>query len=190
MDIKIIQKSDTKVSGWSGGITREWLIWPPTAEYIQRNFQCRISTAQVDLPESVFTPLPDVHRFIAPLNGELTLIHNGHIHLHLQPLQVHEFPGDWQTLSRGQAEDLNLMLKGIQGAMTYMTSPEGISLDLGQSFQLEAWYFLKEATLTIGDHVVHVNEGEMVLIHSMQDKEFAMAKVVCDRWFRMQANIF
>ena len=62
------------VSEWSGGKTRQIFIYPPGAQYADRDFIFRVSSATVELDESDFTPLPDYRRFLSVLEGSVTLL--------------------------------------------------------------------------------------------------------------------
>lgn len=108
--------TDYTVSRWSGGTTTQIAISPPDAEYANRDFRWRISSATVELEESDFTPLPDYDRLIAPLRGEMTLTHGGGAPIALKPIQVHAFDGGADTHSVGCCTDFNLMLR--KGACT------------------------------------------------------------------------
>ena len=96
---------------WSGGATTQLAIGPEGAQYEARDFLWRVSSATVELEESVFTPLPDYERLITPLRGELSLFHSGGEPLLLRPFQVHRFSGGSETRSRGRCTDFNLMLR-------------------------------------------------------------------------------
>lgn len=102
---------DCPRSLWSGGATLELAIAPEGARYADRDFLWRVSSAAVELEESLFTPLPDYERLIAPLQGELCLSHNGGEPLLLRPYQIHRFSGADETRSRGRCTDFNLMLR-------------------------------------------------------------------------------
>ncbi len=99
------------VSRWSGGITRQIAIAPAGAAYGERSFLWRVSSATVDLDASVFTPLPDYHRWITTLEGSITLTHDGGAPVHLAPYDMHQFDGGSVTCSQGQCTDFNLMLR-------------------------------------------------------------------------------
>ena len=86
MRILHLTKQDYKVSQWSGGTTTEVFIWPEGSNYATREFGLRISSATVDLPESDFTPLPGVMRYIVPLQGSFTLTHPGKQPVVMEPL--------------------------------------------------------------------------------------------------------
>ena len=106
-------------TAWSGGVTTQLHIAPEGARYADRDFLWRISSATVELEESDFTPLPDYERFLAILEGELVLTHNGGAPIRLRPLEVHRFSGADGTHSRGRCRDFNLMLRrgAAQGLM-------------------------------------------------------------------------
>lgn len=106
-----LTQNDYVVSQWSGGTTTQIAIAPQGAQYGDRDFLWRLSSATVDLDESDFTPLPDYHRLIAPLKGEMVLTHDGGTPVALQPYQVHAFDGGADTHSEGRCVDFNLMLR-------------------------------------------------------------------------------
>ena len=106
-----LTQADYQISQWSGGTTTQIAIAPQGALYADRDFLWRLSSATVDLDESDFTPLPDYHRLIAPLRGEMELTHDGGPLISLAPYQVHAFDGGADTHSRGRCVDFNLMLR-------------------------------------------------------------------------------
>ena len=66
---QILTAKDFETSRWAGGITTQLAIGPAGAQYPNRDFLWRISSAQVELEHSVFTNLPDYHRFLTVLDG-------------------------------------------------------------------------------------------------------------------------
>lgn len=109
--------SECPVSVWAGGTTAELLLWPPEGSYAARDFLFRLSSARVELEESVFTSLPGVTRFITPLAGGFSLEHNGGKAIELAPYEIDAFSGADRTVCRGRATDFNLMLKNCRGAL-------------------------------------------------------------------------
>lgn len=109
--ISLIKPETFVVSRWSGGETTQIAIYPPKAQYPDRNFFWRISSATVKLPESDFTPLPDYDRYISPLEGHILLTHDAGIPVTLSPGEIHRFDGNVATKSRGTCVDFNLMLR-------------------------------------------------------------------------------
>ena len=111
MKVKKRSAKDYRVSRWSGGETREFLLFPESASYAGRDFLWRVSSATVELPESDFTPLPDYRRFLTPLSGALKLSQDGGPFRTLGALEVLPFDGGAETKSRGEVTDFNLMVR-------------------------------------------------------------------------------
>lgn len=85
MNMTLLRPEDYVTTEWSGGTTTQLAIAPGDAVYADREFLWRLSSATVDLEESDFTPLPDYHRWISTLRGDMLLSHNGGAQLTLQP---------------------------------------------------------------------------------------------------------
>ncbi|BEP28426.1 HutD family protein [Helicovermis profundi] len=123
MNYKIIKKENMTLKKWSGGTTREIAIYPENASYKKREFIYRISSATIDVDESLFTPLPGVKRILMILKGNVKLSHEGKYEKTLFQYETDEFWGDNTTKSFGRAKDFNLMMKGE-------SEGEVISIDL------------------------------------------------------------
>ena len=102
---------DYVTSHWSGGTTTQLAISPEGARYTDRDFLWRISSAIVTVKESDFTLLPDYHRLISVLEGDMKLAHNGGEPVVLRPGDVHTFAGGDETHASGCCTDFNLMLR-------------------------------------------------------------------------------
>jgi environmental stress-induced protein Ves len=125
--VELVRREHQHASTWSGGTTTEIAIFPENADYSRRDFRWRISSARVDSEESEFTSLPGIWRLIMVLEGELTLEHEHHHSVRLEPFQQEAFAGDWVTRSKGRARDFNIMLAtGCTGRMQAV-SLEGLS---------------------------------------------------------------
>ena len=135
MKWKKITPREFVVSNWSGGKTTQIAIDPPQADYADRNFHFRLSSAIVEQENSEFTVLPDYDRIIAPIRGELSLYYNGSA----RPVVLHElecaaFDGAWNTRSRGRVVDYNLMTrKGVCSGSTF-----ALMVGVGQTASLSA----------------------------------------------------
>lgn len=126
------KQEEFKTSLWSGGSTTELYIYPEDAIYKEGNFQCRISSATVEVERSDFTSLPGVKRYLSIFHGHLDMIHGEGEKVSLEPFQVDCFDGGVPTVSFGQVVDFNLMLKnGADGKM------ETAQISAGESFILE-----------------------------------------------------
>lgn len=119
--------ADASCSRWSGGCTYELAIGPEGTSYGARDFEWRVSSASVELEESVFTDLPDYERWILTLDGDLELVHDGGAPVRLSPFTPHRFDGASHTRSAGRVRDFNLMLrKGVcRGGLRVFTLRKG-----------------------------------------------------------------
>jgi len=106
MNFHLIKADSVQQKSWSGGTTTELFIYPPAANYAQRNFDFRLSTATVEMEKSEFTRLPGYARKLMVLAGETTL-HHQHQHTKtLQKFAVDAFEGNWKTTAAGTCTDL------------------------------------------------------------------------------------
>jgi len=106
--------AEAPCSKWSGGCTCELAIGPDGTSYAARDFAWRVSSAVVELEESVFTDLPDYERWILTLDGDMELVHGEGSPVRLSPFVPHRFDGAECTRSAGKVRDFNLMLrKGV-----------------------------------------------------------------------------
>lgn len=120
-DMKSIRKDEHKTSNWSGGTTTQLYIYPENACYDKRDFLFRISSAKVEVEESVFTHLPGINREIMIIDGELQLEHEGYYDINLSRFDKDRFSGDWTTKSYGKVTDFNLMMnEGCDGNLEYI----------------------------------------------------------------------
>ena len=98
-------------TAWSGGTTTQLAIAPEGAVYADRKFLWRLSSAQVELEHSDFTPLPDYDRLISVLKGELELKIGQGERGALEACTVRGFDGGVPVESWGRCVDFNLMLR-------------------------------------------------------------------------------
>lgn len=111
MNISIYTPNNYKTSQWAGGSTTQLFIAPAEADYANREFDYRLSTAVVELESSDFTPLPDVDRKLMILEGEISIHHQNHHSKVMKPFDVDSFSGSWNTSSKGMCSDFNVMCK-------------------------------------------------------------------------------
>lgn len=134
MNIRILDPKTRRITSWSGGKTTELFLYPFDGSYADRRFQIRISSATIELPESRFTRLDGVTRYLTPLSEGFYLKRNEHWSF-LPRGDVLCFSGEEDILSRGSGRDLNLMLKGARGEMRIL--PKG-----DHALTLHAFLFL------------------------------------------------
>ncbi len=170
MNILHLTEKDYKTSAWSGGTTTEVFIWPEGASYAAREFAFRISSARVDLPESDFTPLPGVTRYITPLSGGFSLTHKTGDPIVLGPLAVpYRFDGGIDTHCVGTATDFNLMLKGVEGEMTLVQGTAPIKPGFNGFYALEAGPF--------GEKILE--KGDFLGIFATEAGELRLPAAIC-----------
>jgi hypothetical protein len=171
--INVVKKNKFQVSKWSGGTTTELLIYPENAKYSDRNFTWRLSSAKVEVDESVFTHLPGISRIIMIVDGQLSLEHEGHHKIVLNPFEQDAFMGDWHTKSFGMVTDFNLMMnEGCKGRLQALSFKNGDSVKIPLN---EASEGAKQVTdvfygvagnfeLIIQDNMYNVNQGEVLSV--------------------------
>ncbi len=163
MKILHLTPADYKTSAWSGGTTTEIFICPENASYAAREFAFRISSAAVDLPESDFTALPGVERYITPLSGGFTLEHPGCQPVIMGPLDdPYRFSGEIPTHCTGKATDFNLMLKGCKGEM--LKASGKVQIIPG----FNGFYATKNAVFTANGHAYALATGDFLAVFSQE----------------------
>jgi environmental stress-induced protein Ves len=176
-NIEIIKKHQHNTNEWSGGTTTELYIYPRGAIYSERDFAWRLSSAKVEVEQSIFTPLKGVSRHIMVLCGEIRLEHEGHHKASLKAFEQASFKGDWATMGYGKVTDFNLMLaKGCKGKLECISFNKGELKDIllhsnmnevEKSSQItEAFYIVKgNVEITAGaKEKIKLNVGDLVLV--------------------------
>lgn len=115
----IYNEDNYKQSKWSGGNTYELAIYPEKADYLDRDFLWRLSSADSDREESSFTKLPDYDRILMVLDGSVVLAHGEERTASLGAWESDAFDGAIKTKCFGQLKkDYNLIhRKGTKGRM-------------------------------------------------------------------------
>ena len=119
MKKRIYKEENYKLSKWSGGNTRELAIYPEKADYLDRDFLWRLSSADSDKEESSFTKLPDYERILMVLDGSVVLAHGEERTVSMGAWESDTFDGAIKTKCFGQLKkDYNLIYrKGTRGRM-------------------------------------------------------------------------
>lgn len=183
--VSLITPKAFTVSQWSGGTTTQIAIFPPDAQYAERDFLWRISSATVNLSESDFTPLPDYKRYLSLLEGRILLTHDGGSPVTLTPGEIHCFDGGAATKSEGTCVDFNLMLRkgksdGILSCLKIPSAGEypliGLeNLDKETKIQTAVIYCVQgSGEINLGTQAVSFSHGEAV-----QVQPFASGITLC-----------
>lgn len=177
--IELVSKTRQHTTAWSGGTTTQIAIYPKQAEYRERNFLWRLSTARVDLEESTFTALPGISRILMVLAGEIRLEHRNHHTANLKPYEQDRFSGDWTTRCFGQASDFNLMLRaGCEGSLTALSVEAQVQIALTDTGSINGtagttvFYCVDGGCeMTVGHESYLLAAGDVLLIYRHTAKE-------------------
>lgn len=162
---QLINKKEFKTSNWSGGTTTELFIFPLEASFKKGDFSFRLSTASVEIEESIFTSLPEVKRTLMVLEGEIELMHLNHYSKLLKKYDLDTFDGGWNTHSKGKCIDFNLMTKGsCQGLLSKYDLKKGKSkiLNREESGKIHFVYLIKGLlTIETGKESLLLSNGDL-----------------------------
>jgi environmental stress-induced protein Ves len=109
MNIQLLAKKSSKASIWSGGLTYEYMIYPKTAIYADRDFVFRISSATIEQTPSVFTKFKGYHRYLVMLDNDLDVEVNKEKKAYKRYEMV-EFNSDDDVTSYTKGTDFNWMV--------------------------------------------------------------------------------
>lgn len=176
MEYKIIASEHLHPVTWAGGITTQLYIFPETADYQQKNFQFRLSTATVDAEKSDFTPLSGISRKLMVLAGSVTLIHENHYSRQLKKFDVDVFEGDWKTSSIGKCTDFNLMTRGnTTGELSsiIIKKDQYIKRNLKQTCDICFIYaYSGRVRINIKNEMIMINKGNLLILNKLTARNF------------------
>jgi environmental stress-induced protein Ves len=106
MNIRLFPKKDCTAAIWSGGLTYEYLIYPETANYSDRDFVFRISSATIEKVPSEFTKFKGYHRYLVMLDNSLHIEVNKEKKIY-EKYEIMEFNSDDEVTSYTKGTDFN-----------------------------------------------------------------------------------
>lgn len=127
MKERIISEESFKKTNWSGGETTQLVIYPEDSVFSEKNFLFRISSATFTSTESQFSNFSGYQRYILPLEGILSLKHDGLYSRNLTNYEAEYFDGSWTTFSQNTLDcrDYNFIVKsGYAAKMSILKTPE------------------------------------------------------------------
>ncbi len=180
MALTIIRQSSDQIKKWSGGTTTELFISPLGANYGDRTFDFRISTATVEVEESIFTPLLEVSRTLMVLEGDMRLEHIGHHSVNLSKFSVDRFHGGWETKSVGKCVDFNLMTLGktkgdLEGK--FLVKGEELIHQLINCKESFIYLFKGSVGIEIEGEAYTLHEGDFICLNEAKAKLIANSAV-------------
>lgn len=162
-------QSDFITSHWSGGKTTQLFISPETSSFFDLNFDLRISSATVEVEESIFTLMPGYIRKLMVLEGELLIEHRGHHSLFLKPFDQDLFQGEWETRSKGEVTDFNMIYKNnVDPQLSHISVAKGDSLLLDNC--VFTILYVHEGSLQLNE--TEFKKGEIAFIELEKRVEF------------------
>ncbi|GIQ60041.1 hypothetical protein Flavo103_31770 [Flavobacterium collinsii] len=109
MNLHLLPKENCKAAVWSGGLTYEYMIYPKTANYADRDFTFRISSATIEQEPSVFTQFKGYHRYLVMLDNGLDIEINQEKKIYEQ-FEIMEFNSNDAVTSYTKGMDFNWMV--------------------------------------------------------------------------------
>lgn len=183
--IEVIKGRSFSTQSWSGGKSTQLYIYPPGSDYARRDFLFRLSTATVEVEESVFTSLPGFTRVLMVLEGELTISHTRHYQKGLRRFEQDEFDGGWETKAWGMVKDFNLILASqAKGSLHHRFLKEGEKFS--PDFEAFAFIYVYEGALKIttdrelvaGEKdLLAVKRGAGLNLEAQKDSQLVIAEV-------------
>lgn len=132
-DFRIITPQEFIVHGWSGGTTSEIFLYPEGADYKDKSFEVRISSAVITIDGTPYSDFSGYTRLICPIKGSMDIHHKNHHSIKLDSFEVDRFDGSWLTQSYGQCTDFNLLFsQNWEGEMKKVLAPAKLPLASGQ----------------------------------------------------------
>lgn len=176
LNITRLTSADYAKSQWSGGSTTQMAIEPAGAVYADRDFLWRLSSATVDLEESLFTALPDYDRLIATLSAPIELCHNGGERFELKPYAVHAFDGGDETQCWGKCVDFNLMLRKGKAAGAARAVRGGEAIEPAGDVKAEGYVLYLYCvqgpmSLVWGEERMELTAGECAVVRGLGGEE-------------------
>ena len=110
MNIHLLPKEDSKLSIWSGGLTYEYMIYPKTANYTDRDFVFRISSATIEKEPSEFTKFKGYYRYLAAMLDNSLHIEVNAAKKVYEKYEIMEFNSDEEVPSYSKGTDFNWMV--------------------------------------------------------------------------------
>jgi environmental stress-induced protein Ves len=114
MNIRLFLKKDCTAAIWSGGLTCEYMIYPETARYSERDFVFRISSATIEKVPSEFTKFKGYHRYLVMLDNRLDIEVNKEKKKY-KKYEIMEFNSDDEVTSYTKGIDFNWMVSEKTG---------------------------------------------------------------------------
>lgn len=139
MNIEVIKLTEYKEFEWSGGKTTEFFIHPRGANFRDRNFDYRLSSATFTGTQSKFSDFSGYQRYILPLKGCLSLQRDGKPKVWLKSYESFAFSGRDEIDSENtfDCEDFNFIVReDVPSDFRVITKAEAMEVGRGGTLLL------------------------------------------------------
>ncbi|SFI82837.1 HutD family protein [Myroides guanonis] len=161
MSTKIVPFESLTAAVWNGGKTFQYYIHPLKSNYSDKNFYYRISSATIEIEESLFTQFKGYNRYLIMLDNNLNIKHNGIIKS-FKPLEIFSFDSNDEVLSYSKGSDFNLMV-------TKQLDNASIRIDSGLievTSRKTILFALKECMLNIDNSNKLIKSKDLIILQS------------------------
>ncbi|MET3027906.1 HutD family protein [Flavobacterium sp. UW10123] len=168
MNIKLFSKKNTKPSIWSGGLTYEYMIYPKTAIYADRDFVFRISSATIEQTPSEFTKFKGYYRYLVMLDNDLDVEVNKE-KKEYEKYEIMEFNSNDEVTSFTKGTDFNWMVseKISHHKLEITNSNQNCTAEIVILFSLDT------TVIIINEKLYHLEPYDLLVIEN-QEKENIM----------------
>jgi environmental stress-induced protein Ves len=190
MKITTFYGNTQEVASWSGGTTTELFIYPDGATYAEKNFDFRISTADVIAATSTFSSFPSYHRRLMVLRGEIEITHKDQYTKRLNELEQDAFSGDWETSAVGRCVDFNLICSAkAKGKIKAHSLDKGARLELkrNDSF-LFIYTVVGSIEVIIDEKTYSLGSTDFLIIREPDDVEIEIFTTVASLFVETRVN--
>lgn len=178
MKVSILKPKDFKTSNWTGGTTTELYIFPLESSYIERDFDFRISSAQIELEASTFTSLPGVNRKLMILQGEIEITHKDKYSKILKAFEQDSFKGEWNTSSVGKCLDFNVMTSGNPQSDLFslqLSKNEKSTIRFEKNWKtLLIFAFEGNFEMEVNQEILVIEQGNLLVVNDLDKFEFSV----------------
>ncbi|MCV9926813.1 HutD family protein [Flavobacterium sp. LS1R49] len=161
MNISLLSKKDCTASIWSGGLTYEYMIYPKTASYTDRDFAFRISSATIEKEPSEFTKFKGYYRYLVMLDNSLDIEVNKEKKAY-EKYEIMEFNSDDDVTSYTKGNDFNWMVseKISHHKLKITNSNQNCNA------QIIILYSLHTTVIKINEKPYHLNPYDLLVIEN------------------------
>lgn len=168
MNIRLFPKKDSKAAIWSGGLTYEYLIYPETANYGDRDFVFRISSATIEKVPSEFTKFKGYYRYLVMLDNSLDIEVNKEKKVY-EKYEIMEFNSDDEVTSYTKGIDFNWMVSEKTGHHKLQITQSNQNCNA----QIVLLFSLQTTVIKINEKPYHLEMYDLLVIEN-QNRENIM----------------